>query len=126
MKLLEKTRMKKFITIVCLSIIQSLSAQSFTRKDSLQGGLRYERNCFDVTHYTIDLKIDIKNKFISGFNEIDFEITDETQKIQIDLFENLVVDSIIWNKQKLIFSRDNNAVFINFNVGLLAKQIAFW
>lgn len=115
--------MRNYQILVLLFIGQLLSAQSFTRKDSLQGGLRPERNCFDVTHYTIDLKIDIKNKFISGFNEIDFEITDETQKIQIDLFENLVVDSIIWNKQKLIFSRDNNAVFINFPDKLQPKNL---
>ena len=106
--------MKNAVSLFLLLIMQTLFSQSFTRKDSLQGGLRPERNCFDVTHYTIDLKIDIKNKFISGSNEIDFRVVDETQKIQIDLFENLEIDSITWNKQKLQFNRDNNAVFINF------------
>ncbi|WP_374549217.1 M1 family metallopeptidase [Flavobacterium sp.] len=106
--------MKNAVSLFLLLIMQTLFSQSFTRKDSLQGGLRPERNCFDVTHYTIDLKIDIKNKFISGSNEIDFKVVDETQKIQIDLFENLEIDSITWNKQKLQFNRDNNAVFINF------------
>lgn len=114
MKSLEKNNMKNAVSLFLLLIMQTLFSQSFTRKDSLQGGLRPERNCFDVTHYTIDLKIDIKNKFISGSNEIDFKVVDETQKIQIDLFENLEIDSITWNKQKLQFNRDNNAVFINF------------
>lgn len=114
MKSLEKNNMKNAVSLFLLLIMQTLFSQSFTRKDSLQGGLRPERNCFDVTHYTIDLKIDIKNKFISGSNEIDFRVVDETQKIQIDLFENLEIDSITWNKQKLQFNRDNNAVFINF------------
>lgn len=114
MKSLEKNNMKNAVLLFLLLIMQTLFSQSFTRKDSLQGGLRPERNCFDVTHYTIDLKIDIKNKFISGSNEIDFRVVDETQKIQIDLFENLEIDSITWNRQKLQFNRDNNAVFINF------------
>ena len=51
--------MRNYQILALLFIGQLLSAQSFTRKDSLQGGLRHERNCFDVNHYTIDLKIDI-------------------------------------------------------------------
>ena len=61
MKSLEKNNMKNAVSLFLLLIMQTLFSQSFTRKDSLQGGLRPERNCFDVTHYTIDLKIDIKN-----------------------------------------------------------------
>ena len=78
--------MKK--TIFLLFISQILFAQEFTRRDSLQGGLRPERTCFDVQRYDLDIKIDTENKNISGVNRISFDVVENTQKIQLDLFEN--------------------------------------
>ena len=43
-----------------------------------------------------------------------FDVLENTSKIQLDLFDNMQVDSIIWNKQKLKYNRDFDAVFINF------------
>lgn len=108
--------MKKYHTLLILLIgFQTINAQeTFTRKDSLQGGLHKERTCFDVLRYDLNIKIDIDNKHISGFNSIDFEVVAPTQKIQIDLFKNMQVDSIVYQKTKLSFVREYNAVFINF------------
>lgn len=91
-----------------------LSAQSFSKKDSLQGGLRHERTSYDVQHYAIELAVFPKTKYIVGFNKIDFKIVENTSKIQIDLFENMQIDSIIWNKKKLTYSREFNAIFVSF------------
>ncbi len=99
-----------FFILVCGSAF----AQKATRKDSLQGGLRFERTCFDVLRYDLNLKVDINKKFIQGSNEIKFKIVENTSKIQLDLFENMNVDSIIFNKKKLIYKREFGAVFINF------------
>lgn len=108
--------MKKYHTLLILLIgFQTINAQeTFTRKDSLQGGLHKERTCFDVLRYDLNIKIDIDNKHISGFNSIDFEVVAPTQKIQIDLFKNMQVDSIVYQKTKLSFVREHHAVFINF------------
>lgn len=35
-----------------------MKAQEFSRKDSLQGGLREERTCYDVLRYDLDIRID--------------------------------------------------------------------
>lgn len=106
--------MKKILLILLIGF-QTINAQeTFTRKDSLQGGLHKERTCFDVLRYDLNIKIDIDNKHISGFNSIDFEVVASTQKIQIDLFKNMQVDSIVYQKTKLSFVREYNAVFINF------------
>ncbi|MBM6500325.1 M1 family metallopeptidase [Flavobacterium macrobrachii] len=105
--------------IVCFFLIvfglQSLVAQeTFTRKDSLHGGLRFERTCFDVMRYNLDIIVLPRTKKIKGNNEIVFKVVENTKKIQIDLFDNMQIDSIIWNKQKLDYKREFNAVFISF------------
>ena len=65
--------------------------QEFTRKDSLQGGLRLERTCFDVLRYDLNIKINPDERSIVGFNDISFKVVESTSKIQIDLFDNFNV-----------------------------------
>jgi len=99
-----------------LIAFQTLTAQEkYSRKDSLQGGLRFERTCYDVLHYALNIKINPAEKSIVGYNEISFKILENTGTIQLDLFQNMNIDSIIYNKQKLNYKRDFNAVFINFS-----------
>lgn len=122
--------MKKIIVFGILLLgIETISAQNFTRKDSLQGGLRIERTCFDVLRYDLNIKVNIDEKFISGFNDISFKVVSNTKKIQLDLFENMTIDSIIYNSKKLDYKRDFNAVFINFSEELKAgnsEKIRFY
>ncbi|MDI1255765.1 MAG: M1 family metallopeptidase [Flavobacterium sp.] len=107
--------MKNFCLFLLCFLFQHLTAQeTFSRKDSLMGSLRSERTCYDVLHYDLNIKVEPDKKFISGYNEISFKTVANTSKIQIDLFKNMKVDSIVWNKQKLIFSREFNAVFVEF------------
>ncbi len=111
--------------IKCCFLIVSLNqamSQNFTRKDSLLGGLPFDRTCFDVLHYGLNIKIDIEKKAIIGYNEIEFKVVSETKKIQLDLFENMRVDSIIFNTKKILYKREFGAVFIYFPTNLLAKS----
>ena len=66
------------ISLTFLSIDQ-IHAQ-FSRRDSLQGGLRIERTCFDVKRYDLNITINPEQKSITGFNEITFEVFIPTQK----------------------------------------------
>ena len=121
---LKYQTMKNFILLFLLLISSStFSQQTFTRKDSLQGGLRPERTNFDVTLYNLNIKIDIEKKHIVGYNEIHFKVlANKMNKIQIDLFENMQVDSIVFENKKLAYKRDNNAVFIDFPYYMLSKS----
>lgn len=101
---------------------QTFFAQNFSRKDSLQGGLRLERTSYNVLRYDLNIKIDPKEKSIVGYNDITFKVVENTSKIQVDLFENMAVDSIVYNKSRLTYTRDFNAVFINFP-SLLSTEI---
>lgn len=85
----------------------------FTRKDSLRGMLTQARTCYDVRYYHLDVKIDPNTKTINGSNSIHFEVMEDTDLIQVDLFENMNIDGIRLNgKKKLNFKREFNAVFI--------------
>lgn len=85
----------------------------FTKKDSLRGSLTKPRTCYDVTYYDLDIKIDPEIKSIEGSNTIAFDVTEDTQQLQIDLFENMVIDRIRLNDQKrLSFTREYDAVFV--------------
>ncbi|TXI61440.1 MAG: M1 family peptidase [Flavobacterium sp.] len=110
-----------FLVILAILGIQQISAQ-FTRRDSLQGGLRIERTSYNVKRYDLNITINPEQKSIKGFNEITFEVMFPTQKIQLDLFDNMKVDSIVWNTKKLKYVRDNDAVFIDFPEKLASKS----
>ena len=116
--------MKKILHLsLILFSFQLLTAQeATTRKDTLKGGLRPERTCFDVLHYDLNIKVNPEERTVVGFNDIRFKVVSNTSKIQLDLFENMQVDSIIFNSKKLNYKREFAAVFIDFPFVLNAKS----
>lgn len=112
--------MKKSILLFVLLVVHNIGSaqESFTRKDSLHGGLRFERTCYDVLRYDVSIKINPTEKFIVGYNDITFKVVENTRKIQLDLFENMGIDSIILNQKKLTYKREFDAVFLNFPMDL--------
>jgi aminopeptidase N len=108
--------MKKILGFTLfIGFVQTMCGQTnFSRKDSLQGGLRPERTAYDVLRYDLNITINPKEKSITGYNDITFKTVETTSTIQVDLFENMQVDSIIYQNKKLNYSREFNAVFINF------------
>ena len=105
---------KTALLLFFFSFLIGYSQQNFSRKDSLRGGLSFERTCFDVLRYDLNIKVNPDEKSIIGFNEITFKTVENTNKIQLDLFENMQIDSIILNNQKLNYKREFNAVFVSF------------
>ena len=103
-----------FLLFFSIAYFQFSFAQNFTRKDSLHGGLRPERTCYDVQRYDLNIKINPDERSIVGYNEIAFKVVEKTSKIQVDLFENMQIDSIIYNDKKLQYKREFDAVFIDF------------
>jgi aminopeptidase N len=96
----------------------------FTKKDTLRGSLTTPRTCYDVIYYHLDIKIDPETKSIEGSNTIAFDVTEDSKIIQIDLFENMEIDRIRLNDQKkLSFTREYDAVFIEFPKALLKESI---
>ncbi len=104
-----------FLLIYCIGFAQ----ESFTRKDSLHGGLRIERTCYNVLRYDLNIKINPTEKFIVGYNDITFKVLENTTKLQLDLFENMSIDSIVLNQKKISYSREFEAVFLTIPMALV-------
>ncbi|MEM6964726.1 MAG: M1 family metallopeptidase [Bacteroidota bacterium] len=103
--------------IICLPLfsqIKYFGDQRFTAADTLRGMLRAERNCYDVTHYNLQIKVDIDKKFISGYNEIEYRALEDFSRLQIDLFKNMTINKIIFEGKNLEYERVHNAVFVDF------------
>lgn len=102
-----------FLLLIACSPFQ-VFGQPFTKSDSLRGTLNEFRSAYDVTFYDLNLKVNPEQKSISGFNAIHYKVLQDFQKIQIDLFANMHIDSITTENQKLSFKREGNAVFVAF------------
>lgn len=121
---------KNFLYIFYILVFQNISAQEFTRKDSLQGGFSIERTSYDVQRYDLNITLNPEERTIVGYNDITFKVINNTQKIQLDLFQNMNVDSIIYEGKKLKYTREFGAVFLDFEKQLTAnssdKKIRFY
>lgn len=113
--------MRYLLFFILFSFFQFSNAQllsgkekNHTRKDSLRGSLRPERTDYDVKKYDLFVKVDPEKKYISGVNKISFKTSAKLPKLQIDLFENMKIDSILFRGKKLKFNREFNAVFVEF------------
>ncbi|WP_246474781.1 gluzincin family metallopeptidase [Pedobacter roseus] len=84
------------------------------RADSLRGTLSPLRTCYDINYYHLDVKIDIDQKSIAGSNEFAFTATQDFNKLQFDLFDNLKVEKVVYKGIDLPFTREYNAVFVTF------------
>lgn len=111
---------KRFTFLLCLIGLQIVSAQEFTRKDSLRGGFSFERTSYDVQRYDLNITLNPDEKSIAGYNDITFKVVKNTSKIQIDLFENMKIDSILFEGKPLDYKREFDAVFISFKKPLSA------
>lgn len=87
---------------------------TFTRADSLRGTLNEFRKVYDVSFYDLDITVNPNQRYISGSNTIYYTATSDFRRIQIDLFANMVIDSIVFEHQILNYKREGDAVFIDF------------
>ncbi|MBP6716382.1 MAG: hypothetical protein KA205_05935 [Acidobacteria bacterium] len=85
-----------------------------TRAQTLRGEYGKMRSNNDLLYYHLDVKISPDAKTIAGKNTIKFRMLNEDSKIQIDLYANLNVDKILMGTTPLKYTRELNAVFIEF------------
>ena len=87
--------------------------RTFTHADSLRGGWTKFRWCYDVTYYHLNVRIDPSAKTVFGSNEMRFTVLESFATMQIDLFRNMGLDSILLDGSiRCTFRRDENAVFV--------------
>ena len=111
-----------FVSSTFLLHAQVFQAQKeYTKADSLRGSLRPERTSFDVLKYNLNVKVEPDKRYISGYNTISFRVLEDLPVMQLDLFSNMKIDSIVYRGAQLSYEREFNAVFITFKNALSAE-----
>ena len=115
-------------------LVLSASAQPiFTKADTLRGSLNENRDWFDVKEYSLIINPNIETKSLDeSIVTWECKVLKRTNKIQIDLQQPLVIDSIkfsslttisnstsAWNKQRKInFIREGNIAIADIDTTL--------
>jgi aminopeptidase N len=120
---MAKYSIKSLAALLTFFIIQSAIAQplnqkgKFTHQDTLRGSITPERAWWDVQYYNIQVTPDYESKSIKGCNQLSFKVVEDRKgrKMQIDLQQPMVIDSIIFNKEKLNgLTRVGNVYYLDF------------
>ena len=125
---------KRFIPLLLFVLLMQFATENtqaqllkkkttFTRADTLRGTISSVRSWFDVTYYDLNITVDPDEQSIAGYNDIYFRVNKPNSIMQLDLFENLKVDKIVFNGKELAFTREFNAVFIDFDEAVNSKEI---
>ena len=120
----QKLIMKKIIfsILICTSLFcqenrphgNQYNLPELTPNNFLMGNLNENRSSYRVSFYDINIDFDIDKKSLNGFVTVKAESINDLNKLQIDLAENLKIKKITHNNQIVPFSRDFDAVLIDF------------
>jgi len=66
----------------------------------------------DVSFYDLDLDFDIENKSINGSNTLFFNVLEKIDILKLNLFQNFVIDSILFLDSKCDFKHIDNNIWI--------------
>jgi aminopeptidase N len=90
--------MKKIVAVFCLMFVvfNASFSQPFTHADTLRGSNGPGRDWWNATKYDLHVKFNLEDSTISGYNVISFQALSKANKMQIDLQEPMVIDSIIY------------------------------
>lgn len=93
----------KTILITLWYLLLANTTFAYTRQDTLRGSNGEGRNWWDVQRYDLSVRFDTANRSIDGSVDITFKVIGQAQKLQIDLQDPLVIDSI-WLKTKALLN----------------------
>ena len=131
-----------FTPQLCSSQTPAVAQQPPTRANLLRGEYGRYRANNDLLFYHLDIRVDPQKKFISGKNTIRFRMLKDDTRIQLDLYDNLKIDQIIFKGHQTVrkypaedprvmqatptflkYQRDSGAVFIDFPETLKAGRV---
>jgi aminopeptidase N len=110
------TNKVKFILIFILSIYAGNAAVSQT--DSRSPFSQW----WDLLYYDLRIAPDFNTRFITGTNDIAFQVLQANQIMQIDLEYPMMIMDVKWHGQFLKFERKNNLYFLRFPENLPMGQ----
>ncbi len=115
---MSKLRTILFLLSILFFLIPPAKAQllqeesEFTHADTLRGTITPQRAWWDVTFYDLHVTIHPEDSTISGYNHITYRVTNSPKKMQIDLQQPLQIDRISQGGERLNYTRDGHAFFV--------------
>ncbi|MBL7760846.1 MAG: M1 family metallopeptidase [Sediminibacterium sp.] len=106
---------------------QSADGKIYTKADTLRGSITPERAWWNLLHYNLQLRPDIRQKTLQGNVEIRFRAVRAGRFMQVDLQQPLIIDSVTFavsaTKTRLLaFKRDSNVAIIDYGKILLSGK----
>ncbi|MBL8002029.1 MAG: M1 family metallopeptidase [Flavobacteriales bacterium] len=105
--------------------VMDKAKKTFTHADTLRGTIGPDRAWWNVTYYDVSVRPDIAKRSIQGVTAIAFVATAPGHRMQVDLQQPLVVDSVTWEVQAyrngalaiedrpLRFDREGNIILVH-------------
>jgi aminopeptidase N len=84
------------------------------RAEVLRGEYGRYRANNDLLYYHLDVRVDPDARTIGGKNTIRFRMMRDDARIQLDLYAHLKVERIMFGETPLTYTREINAVFVDF------------
>lgn len=108
-----------FFIFSSYAIAQHQPVKAFTKADTLRGSITSERSWWDLLHYTINIQPNITNKTIEGNVAVKFRAIKDGKRLQIDLQQPLIIDSVTQldpslKTKQLSFKREGDVAYIQF------------
>ncbi|WP_439506627.1 M1 family metallopeptidase [Sediminibacterium sp.] len=106
------------------TMAQKSNKPQFTKADTLRGSITPERAWWNLQHYDIQVRPNLVNKAIEGSVKIQFKIIRQGKRMQIDLQQPLLIDSVFYlgkKRQSLNYTREANVAMINMPFGMKAN-----
>lgn len=92
---------------------QGVAGKESTKADTLRGSLNADRTWWDIQRYDLSVKPDYPTKTISGSNVITYKVKGAGSRMQIDMRDPLVIDSVVFNKKiALTFAKEGTVWYI--------------
>lgn len=109
-----------FLLILCTI---SLSAQEFTRQDSLRGSITPQRAWWNLTYYHLNVEVLPEEKAIKGSNIIRYKVIVGSDELQVDLQAPLKITKVTQSGKELKFSSEGNAHFVKLSEKQMPGEI---
>lgn len=94
-----------------------------TKQNKLLAETTKYRTCFDVLHNDINIEVVPAKKFISGKVKITSKATNNFDTLQIDLYKNMILKSVEFENQVLIYKREEGAVFVKMPRQIKTEEV---